>query len=77
LDGGGVRAVRAVHGVPVLPAGGGGGEQQLVVRGHELLLRHRLQHPRQALRDLRLHPAHLRLRRRRHRQKLLVGALPS
>jgi hypothetical protein len=33
------------------------------VRGHELLLRHRLRHPRQALRLLRLHAPNLRLRR--------------
>jgi hypothetical protein len=31
------------------------------LRGHPVLLRHRLQHPRQALRRLRLLPPHLRL----------------
>jgi hypothetical protein len=54
--GGGVRAVRAVHGLPVLRV-----VEREQLRGHEMLLRHRLQHPRQALRRLRLLSPHLRL----------------
>uniref|UniRef100_J3NAX0 Uncharacterized protein n=1 Tax=Oryza brachyantha TaxID=4533 RepID=J3NAX0_ORYBR len=56
--GGSVRAVRAVHGVPVLRV-----VEREQLRGRSVLLRHRLQHPRQALRRLRLLPPHLRLRR--------------
>ena len=56
--GGGVRAVRGVRGVPVLLD-----LQHEQLRGHELLLRHRLQPPGEALRHLRLHAPNLRLRR--------------
>jgi hypothetical protein len=47
-----------VSGVPVLR-----GVERELLRGHELLLRHRLRHPRQALRRLRLHAPNMRLRR--------------
>ena len=56
--GGGVRAVRGVRGVQVLLD-----LQHEQLRGHELLLRHRLQPPGEALRHLRLHAPNLRLRR--------------
>ena len=56
--GGGVRGVRGVRGVPVLLD-----VQHEQLRGHELLLLHRLQPPGEALRHLRLHAPNLRLRR--------------
>jgi hypothetical protein len=55
--------------VPVLRGVGREWQREQLVRGHAVLLHHRLQHPRQALRPLRLLPTHLRLRRRRRRRQ--------
>ena len=73
-DGGGVvvRAVRAVPRVPVLLV-----VQREQLCGHQLLLRHRLRPPRQALRHLRLHAPHLRLRQRQLHPVVVIVIHPS
>ena len=68
--GGGVRAVRGVRGVPVLLD-----VQHEQLRGHELLLLHRLQPPGEALRYLRFHAPNLRMRRHRQLHPALLMIL--
>jgi hypothetical protein len=65
--GGGVRAVRGMRGVPVLLD-----VEREQLRGHELLLLHRLQPPGEALRHLRLHGPNLRMRRQQQLHTALL-----